>query len=186
MRIKLKGESMLKIYLTDLASYNAGYLIGKWITLPLDQEDLQQEVNEVLQLGSNTIGEETEEFFITDYEWEDVDLFELDEYSNPYTINQELEDVESLNIAELKVIRFLLEEGFTDTLKEAVSKINDVIVYQNQTMEDVAVDYLESCYDLNSLPSIITNNLNYNGIACQLECSGSYFEVDNDIYEYVG
>lgn len=38
---------MLNIFLTDLAAYNSGELIGKWITLPLTDLELQTVINEV-------------------------------------------------------------------------------------------------------------------------------------------
>ena len=42
---------MLEIYLTDLQAYNEGYLVGKWITLPLSEFELSQVVSEVLIEG---------------------------------------------------------------------------------------------------------------------------------------
>lgn len=33
---------MLKIYLTNLGKYNEGYLIGEWVTLPIDDDELEE------------------------------------------------------------------------------------------------------------------------------------------------
>lgn len=33
---------MLKIYLTNLGKYNEGYLIGEWVTLPVDDDELEE------------------------------------------------------------------------------------------------------------------------------------------------
>ena len=49
----------VKIYLTNLAQYNAGRLVGKWLELPVSEEELARELQAVL--GRN------EEYFITDY-----------------------------------------------------------------------------------------------------------------------
>lgn len=71
---------MIRIYLTDLAAYNCGALVGKWITLPLTNEQLQIKISEVLSLGEMAINtKDHEEWFITDYEWEDIDLFTQEE-----------------------------------------------------------------------------------------------------------
>ena len=35
---------MCSIYLTDLAAYNNGYLVGEWLELPLSSNELEQAV----------------------------------------------------------------------------------------------------------------------------------------------
>ncbi|EGW0545412.1 antirestriction protein ArdA [Listeria monocytogenes] len=52
----------LAIYLTNLGKYNEGELIGKWVTLPTDSELLEKAFQQI------EIGEEYEEYFISDYE----------------------------------------------------------------------------------------------------------------------
>ena len=42
---------MLKVYITDLSAYNQGFLIGKWVSLPMAMEDLE---NELLELYSQS------------------------------------------------------------------------------------------------------------------------------------
>jgi len=178
---------MLKVYITDLAAYNNGYLLGKWITLPLDKENLEQEINEVLQLGSNTIGEETEEWFITDYEWENgISLKEVSEYEDIYALNEQLLLIQDVSEDILKAMSFLLSEGITSTINEANEKAVDVTIYTNQTMEDIAATLIEELYDLDSLPPMIANHIDYEGIARDLKIEGGYTVVDGHIYEYRG
>lgn len=62
-----------KIYLTDLSSYNNGKLIGKWVVLPLSNEELSNEIKEVLSMDND--GDIHEEYFITDYEGIARDMF---------------------------------------------------------------------------------------------------------------
>lgn len=44
----------MKIYITDLTAYNAGTLVGKWIELPMDKEELAERLDELdeEQLGA--------------------------------------------------------------------------------------------------------------------------------------
>jgi hypothetical protein len=35
---------MLKIYITDLAAYNSGYLRGEFITLPMEEKELEASI----------------------------------------------------------------------------------------------------------------------------------------------
>jgi len=66
----------IKIYLTNLAKYNQGTLIGKWLELPLTDEELEIEIREVL--GND------EAYFITDFEAP----FKIDEYENLHKLNE--------------------------------------------------------------------------------------------------
>lgn len=178
---------MIKVYITDLAAYNNGYLLGKWITLPLDKEKIEKEINEVLQLGSNTIGEETEEWFITDYEWEKgIELKEVSEYEDIYALNKQLVTIEDTSDDKLKAMYFLLTEGIASTLTEANKKADEVRIYEKQTMEDIAINMIDELYDLDDIPSIIANNIDYKAIAYDLELEGNYTAIGNDVYEYIG
>ncbi len=73
---------MLKIYITDLAGYNSGSLRGKFITLPMEEKELEASIKEILQYG--------DEYFIADYEFDDVELFKVEEFDNPYELNRKI------------------------------------------------------------------------------------------------
>ncbi len=60
---------MLNVYITDLSAYNSGYLVGEWVSLPINEDDLHDKVREILTNGASLCGEEEhEESFITDWE----------------------------------------------------------------------------------------------------------------------
>jgi len=42
---------MLNFFLCDLAAYNNGFLVGEWITLPMDKEELASRVKMILGKG---------------------------------------------------------------------------------------------------------------------------------------
>ena len=179
---------MLEIYLTDLQAYNEGHLVGKWVRLPLTPFELSQALSEVLTEGEIYSGSSNhEEYFITDYDWlEGEELFGVDEYENIHELNKKLQTIEEQAPDKHKVIGFLLRENLAKDLEDAIAKVDDVRVYENQTMEDVAYDLMQECYQADLLPSIIANNIDYEGIARDLEMDGNYFSVSSDIYEYVG
>jgi hypothetical protein len=178
---------MLRIYITDLAAYNQGHLVGKWITLPLPEEDLEALQHEVLNLGASLCHDnEHEELFITDYEWEGFPLESVEEYSSITELNEHLDSLKDTNREERKAIAFLLAEGLAIDLEDAQHKSEDVIIHHEQNMEELAYDLIQECYNPDALPDIISNNINYDGIAQDLEMDGCYFEVDGDIYEYIG
>ena len=168
---------MLKIYLTDLAAYNNGKFLGKWITLAISHEELQSELNEVLQEG--------EEYFITDYEWEELSFFKVEEFSNIFKINEDLQQLEELEEYELKSVKFLLDYGFADSIEEAINNIDNVIIYENSTMEDMAYNLIQEIYNIDNLPSLISNHIDYQGVARDLEINGNFYEEGENIYEYL-
>lgn len=177
---------MLRVYITDLAAYNAGFLIGKWVSLPMYREDLENELLEILKEGAEICKDsEHEEYFITDFEFEsDYKLFEVHEYSNLEEINYKCEQLEDFSEDDLKRVSYLMEHVGFD-FEDALSSYEDVIVYENMTLEEIAEDYIESCYNLNELPEIISRNIDYSSIARDFELSGEYQTIDNDVYFYI-
>ena len=87
----------MKIYLTNLAQYNAGRLIGEWVELPCTEEELQDAMSRVLCLD--------EEYFITDF---DGIPFDVNEYDNPYRLNEKLEQYQVLEEHEQLCVAFLM------------------------------------------------------------------------------
>jgi len=180
----LKKEIQMEIYITDLAAYNAGHLIGEWVSLPMDEDDLHAKINEILSIGAEVCGDgKHEEIFITDYE---CDFMRINEYDSIQTLNEIAEAVEGLQEHELKAIRFLMDNNLVNGFEEAMERYEDVIIHENATMEDIAYDFVNECYNLDSIPSIIANNIDYEAIGREMEMDGRYFEEDGDIYEYLG
>ena len=91
----------MRIYLTNLGKYNEGELIGLWLKLPYTDEELQAALK---QIG---IGEQYEEYFITDYE-NDLGL-KVDEYDSLSALNEVATCVESLNADQLHLLQAVIE-----------------------------------------------------------------------------
>lgn len=179
---------MLEIYLTDLAAYNQGYLVGRWIRLPLAPFELAQALSEVLTEGEHECkSSHHEEYFITDHDWLDNEaFFHIDEYEDIYALNEKLQIIEEQAPDKHSVIAFLLHENIAADLEDAIAKVDDVIVHKNQTMEDIAYEVMQELYGADLLPSIIANHIDYEGIGREFEMDGNYYEYGSDIYEYVG
>lgn len=175
---------MLKIFITDLDAYNQGYLVGEWVSLPLEMEELSIKIKDILENGKNICKDyhTHEEIFITDYEWDEVAVFEIEEYTNIKELNKEIYLLEE--IEELDIVKFLLENHFCNDIEDAIDKIDNVVVYECQTMEQIAENFIEECYDLSNIPDIIASNIDYKSIARDLEIEGNFFEMGLNIYEY--
>ena len=176
---------MLKIYLTDLQSYNEGDLVGRWVNLPMDDDELSQALSEILKDGELVSGSDNhEEYFITDYEWDEFEFKTVSEYENIHTLNTSLQELEPLQEDELQSVEFLLQHSLVQTISEAIEQLDRVIIYQEQTMNDIAYDFIEECYEIDKLPSIIANNINYEAIANELIMDGTYYEYGSNIFQY--
>ena len=179
---------MLKVYITDLAAYNSGYLIGEWISLPMEKEELELSIKKILSQGEDVCKYGThEEYFITDYEWEEVTFFSVGEYENLYLLNKNLIHIkEEIEPSQYKNVKILLEHGLVKNLDEAIENIDNLIVYENSSMRDIAEEYINEFVDLNGYHSLIVNHIDYEGIGEELENSGNYFKDGSDIFQFIG
>ena len=179
---------MLKLFITDLAAYNSGFLVGEWITLPMSGKELYLAIQSILSEGEYLCQSDVthEEIFITDYEWVGQSLFNVGEYDSPWDVNDDLGKLSELSPSKQKAVAFLLGEQLTYEVDDAISKADDVIIHENQSLEDVAYYLLQEYYELDKLPPIIANNIDYEGVAKELDCEGNYFEVDGDVFEFYG
>lgn len=180
---------MLKLAITNLASYANGVLYFEWIELNENTEnkDIQTCIDGVLKKGDELSGlSNSEEIFISDYEWDGDEIFSIQEYSNIFSLNEKILLLAELEEYQLKSVKFLLDYSIVNDLNEAIEKIDDVVCYENSTMKDVAEEWVEQCYGLDSMPSIIISNIDYNSVAYELSISGEYFEVENDVFQYYG
>ena len=105
----------MKIYLTNLGRYNEGYLVGKWVKLPVCEEVLDKVLKEI------GINEYYEEYFITDYENDIVGLSDvISEYSSVQALNELAQRLEELSDDEADKLGAVLEY-------EACRSVSDVL-----------------------------------------------------------
>lgn len=176
---------MLKVYITDLAAYNEGFLIGKWVDLEISEEELSNEIKEVLEEGAKACKDsEHEEYFITDYEFEVVKLFKVEEYSDVYELRNKIEELSDLDENDLKRISYLLD-NLSFKFEEVLEKYEEVIIYENSTLKEVVKQFIDETVDFSNIPDIIANNIDYDAIAKDFEISGEYEEIDGDVFYFV-
>lgn len=101
---------MINVFITNLAKYNEGELVGQWVTLPLPPEELDEVIEEILG--------DDEEYFITDYECE---FMEVPEYCNIHELNELAEELDSLSEHEQKKVKAILEMGAYRDIEEAIA-----------------------------------------------------------------
>jgi len=109
---------MIKIYLTNLAEYNEGRLVGMWVELPLTEKELELAIQSVLG--------DDEECFITDYEAD----FHIERYADIQKINAFAEKFESLDPCDQEKVAFLLGECGYNSREKALDEIDNIVFYE--------------------------------------------------------
>ncbi len=156
---------MLNIYITDLAAYNNGFLIGEWVTLPLDAANLTYKIREILAEGQLQCkaSQHHEECFITDYEFTDgASLFSVDEYADVFALNDLTDELSGLDEHELLQCQFLLHEGYD--IRYSIDNHDDVTIYDyrsSNSFKDVYELLAEDLVDEGCFGEIPANLINY-------------------------
>ena len=152
-----------KIFLTDLQAYNEGHLVGKWLTLPLSDMDWTMVLSEVLTEGEHISGsEDHEEWFITDYEAE----FTIDEYSDIDTLNEMAAAFNDLDESDMIKVKYLIEHHGYNTM-DAINKIEDVELYEDTSLNDLAYEFIDEGL-FGEIPESIANYIDHDAIARDL------------------
>jgi len=154
----------MRIYIADLAEYNAGNLKGIWIDLP--NANLWNEVQEML--GTN------EEWSIHDYDLP----FSISEYEDLDELNTLAEKYEDLDETDIKKINFLIENNGA-TFDQAIESYEDTEIYEDMTMKDLAYELVDQgCFG--EIPDHLACYIDYDAIANDL--GYDYTEIGQDIF----
>lgn len=157
---------MLSIYITNLGKYNEGELIGKWINLPISDDDLDEVLEEI---GINEYYEET---FITDYESE-IDGIKVNEFDSIDELNEMAEMLDDFDKYDIEIVEALISEGYS--VEDAIDKKDDVIVWSDcSDMEDVAYQYCEECGILDSIPDNLKSYFDYEAFGRDMSFEGHF------------
>lgn len=104
---------MLKLAITNLASYTNGVLYFEWLELDenTENETIQVCIDRVLKRGDELSSlSNSEEIFISDYEWDGDEIFSIQEYSDIYSLRDKILLLSELDIGQLKNVKFLLDQ----------------------------------------------------------------------------
>lgn len=149
----------MKIFLTNLGKYNEGYLIGKWVKLPIPADKLKEVLDEI------GINERYEEVFISDYETSFEGMSDvISEYTSITALNELAEEIEALFEDEEEKLAAILECEYCrsiEDVREMIANLDDYDLIQDiDDDEKLGYYYAEEvgCIDL---PKHLRNLLNY-------------------------
>lgn len=172
----------INIYITNLGKYNEGVLIGEWVKLPVDQNELQNVLNRI------GINEQYEEYFITDYETLFSNLH-INEYASISNLNTLAERIDSLADSDYDKLAAVLECEGNTSISEIIELIDDLDNFD--LLEGVDTDYAigehfaEESFLLHDVPDSISRYFDYESygrdIRLELNCCITSFGlvIDN-------
>ena len=159
---------MLNLFVNTWGNYNEnGADGGQWITLPMEEEELQ----EVLENIAAAMGDQDPEWAIHDYEWEsDVELGDVHEMDSITEWNDRCQEAYDLEEWETEEIAAAME-AYGYTFPEALERQRRgcFIFYPGRDLEEVAEDLINECYDL---PEFALRYFDYEAFARDLSYDG--------------
>ena len=179
----------IKGYITNLGKYNEGNLIGKWITFPIDDEDLQEVLKEIGCCYYDEDGEYIntgyEEFFFTDWDCDFGYTPGFVEYANIESMNELAEKLQEWEAEEDKLIAACEVWNFEEVLNNSPDDYN--LYCDVNTDYDLGYYWIEEsgCYDISKLGNL-ANYFDYEafGRDIRFESDGGF--TNYGWIEYVG
>lgn len=167
---------MLNIYINTRGNYNVyGAENGKWITLPMAEDELSAK----LTATAKKMKDSDPEWFVNDYKWEDKAFFPVDEVSSYNRLNKICETISELDEYDQEKLLAIIEYTGSD-IQDAIDDLDCYTFYQGQTLEDVAYDLINECYNL---PEIALTHFDYSAFARDLSFD-NYYEAENGVLCY--
>ena len=167
----MTNTTLISIYVNTWANYNEnGADGGFWVELPCD-------LDEVLERLAESTGEEVDEMevFVNDFETT-VNGLEISENSNISDLNDLAEQLEALDEYDLEKLEAILEAD-GGSLENALDDIDDYTYYSGMTLEEVAEEIVNDCYDL---PDFALRYFDFEAFARDLGFDG-YTETENGV-----
>ena len=159
---------MLNLFVNTWGNYNVnGADGGQWITLPMEEEELQK----VLEHIAAAMGDNDPEWAIHDYEWEsDVELGDVNEMDGITEWNDRCQEACTLEEWETEEIAAAME-AYGYTFPEALERQQRgcLTLYAGMDLEEVAEDLINECYDL---PEFALRYFDYEAFARDLSYDG--------------
>lgn len=131
----MNENAALKGWIANLGKYNEGELVGRWISFPISNDELDAVYSEIGIGSVDYFGNPYEEIAFFDYDNE-ISGLELGEYESIDNLNEIAESWESLEEYERETVAAILEAGLESDLHSAIDNIDHYTL-----LSDIYNDY---------------------------------------------
>ena len=144
---------MTEIFVANLGAYNAGIANGEWLDANQNEDDLKAAIDSVVKKLSAS----GDEYIILDSEgFYGFDVSKL----TIYQITELAEAIEEHGEAVINFIEYFGEQSLSDFTESYCGEYTDE--------KDFTYGFLNGCYDLENLPEIIKNHIDYDALSDEL------------------
>lgn len=164
-------NALINVYVANLAAYNDGYLMGKWVSLPISENELEKVFKEIQGPYFEL------EYTIHDYECF-VSGISIDEYTSIDTLNEIAGELENLDEFEIEKIAAYIEVYGGD-IKNALENMDRCEYYGGVTLVEYAEQLVDECYNLDEFAKTY---FDYERFARDLSYDGYYETSDGVLY----
>ena len=161
---------MLNIFVNTWGNYNEnGADGGQWITLPMEEDELQ----EVLENIAALMKDDDPEWFINDYEWTiDTELGDVHEMDSIIEWNERCQEADNLEEYEAEEIAAAMEAyGYTFAEAYERQQRGCFVFYAGRDLQEVAEEIADECYLYNA-PEFLARYFDYDAFARDLSFDG--------------
>lgn len=160
-----------RIYVTSLADYNAGRLLGRWIDANQPAEAIHQQIAEMLGESRELVAED---WAIHDYE--NFGGLRLSEYESIESVTTIAQLIDEHGAVFAEVVNYF---GGASNVEEARVHMEDGYRGAFDSVADFAQEFVEDCYSdlLKDLPYFIRYHIDFEGIGDDMELGGDIFAI---------
>ena len=161
---------MLNLFVNTWGNYNEnGADGGQWITLPMEEDELE----EVLENIAALMEDNDPEWFINDYEWTiDTELGDVHEIDSILEWNERCQEADDLEEYEAEEIAAAMEAyGYTFAEAYERQQRGCFVFYAGRDLQEVAEEIADECYLYNA-PEFLARYFDYDAFARDLSFDG--------------
>lgn len=152
-------------------------------------DDLLEELLD--SLSATELPETLDEFELQLSEVDGVDGYEYikQEFTSTDDIDSQLDMMNQINYSRDTELADKLDhllEHYCSDIDSALYSLDSLYIHRNTSIEDLAKEYISSCYNLEDMLGNLAQYFDYKSFGEDLMSEGNYIEVDRDIYEYRG
>gem|GEM_PF-4909319 len=170
-----------RIYIANLAEYNAGNRQGYWFDLPVSIDDIE------VHLELDEAQKYEEGWIILD--WEDPYGLSIDQNSDIHELNEWVLRLYDLDEIVLENLESILSNGIENLLDILDNGAENYIFTNASNMTEYAENFVEDCGGIEAAVGKERAEyfIDYYKLGEVLDAEGTYFEGDDgQIIEYVG
>lgn len=176
----------MKTYVTNLGKYNEGYLIGKWIDLPIDEDEFKDVLKSIgVSDEPDKDGNYYEEYFFTDYD--DAPAFVTSgsmcgEYEPIEKLNEIAEYCDKYGVDLLDAIADATSNDW-DRIKDTIDDGRYHVLYvEDKDDESLGYALAEETGDVDNLPEFGQRYFDYEsyGRDYRLDTTGEFCTIDGN------